>query len=284
MKRVAVIDDTENAGSEVGDEAPEAQKRKSIQSVEYGVRLLEVLAAAPGTLALRDVAKAGRMSRSQTHRYLLSYVNTGLVRQDPATGDYELGPVALRIGLSALRRCEPIAVANEALSALIERTGHTGLVTVWGEYGPTIVRLAQGRRPVVMSLQVGSTVPIFGSAAGHIFLAHLPRSVATAAAKQAWKNMNPDNPNGWKAMLAKFEHEVRVSNFASVCGTTIPGLSAIGAPVLDSQGQIVAVIGLVAHSDVALEQNSDAIAALKDASHSASERLGYEPNAEFEND
>src|SRR3546814_3072995 len=48
-----------------------AQKpRKSIQSVETGVRVLEALISCPGGCApLRDIAAGAEMSRSQAHRY-----------------------------------------------------------------------------------------------------------------------------------------------------------------------------------------------------------------------
>ena len=70
--------------------------------------------------------------------------------------------------------------------------------------------------------------------------------------------------------------------FAAVCGTATPGLSAIAAPVLDRQGPIAAGIGLVAQSDTKLEVNAEVIAALKESCETASERLGFEPNVEFE--
>src|SRR3546814_19122312 len=54
----------------------EEAKRKSIQSVEIGVSVLKVLADAEGPQRLRDIAAVSGLSRSQAHRYLLSYVNT----------------------------------------------------------------------------------------------------------------------------------------------------------------------------------------------------------------
>lgn len=261
--------------------APEGQKRKSIQSVESGMRLLEVLAAAPNSLALREIASAGRMSKSQTHRYLLSFVNTGLVRQSSLNGNYELGPAALQIGLAALRRCQPVAIATEELIALVEEAGFSGMVVVWGSHGPTIVRLEMGRRQVVMSLQVGSAVPVLGSSAGHVFLAYLPRATALEYTREIWKRTNGDNPNSLKTVLAKNEYEVRNAGMATVSGTTIPGLSAASAPILDSQGQISAVISLVAYSDDRLLDNDAAMKALVAASKRASGRLGYQPEAEL---
>ena len=56
--------------------------RKAIQSVEIGVRVLRALMDCPRDGAhLREVAEKSGLSRSQAHRYLLSFVNTGVVEQ-----------------------------------------------------------------------------------------------------------------------------------------------------------------------------------------------------------
>ena len=58
-------------------------KRKSIQSVEIGVRVLLALVETGGDEGafLREVAEHSGLSRSQAHRYLLSFVNTGVAEQ-----------------------------------------------------------------------------------------------------------------------------------------------------------------------------------------------------------
>ena len=53
-------------------------------------------------MPLGALAKAAGMSGANAHAYLVSYGTLGLVRQDPASGHYELGPLALQL---AWRRC-----------------------------------------------------------------------------------------------------------------------------------------------------------------------------------
>src|SRR3546814_12260594 len=99
------------------------------------------------------IAAVSGLSRSQAHRYLLSYVNTGMVRQDSESGLYELGPLAITIGLAGLRTLEPVRVGGEALVNITTRTGVTGQLLVWGAPGPTIIRVRPGRRFLAMTLQ-----------------------------------------------------------------------------------------------------------------------------------
>ena len=57
-------------------------KRRGIQSIDTGIRLLEVLEHADGPLALKDLSSRADLDPSSAHRYLASFVRCGLVRQD----------------------------------------------------------------------------------------------------------------------------------------------------------------------------------------------------------
>ena len=82
-------------GSMAGDD------RRGIKSVEVAGRMLDHLARAHAPVALRELATAGAMSPGKVHRYLASFVASGLARQDPDTRLYALGPLAMRLGLAA---------------------------------------------------------------------------------------------------------------------------------------------------------------------------------------
>ncbi|MFC3215417.1 helix-turn-helix domain-containing protein [Novosphingobium panipatense] len=91
-------------------------RRKSIQSVEIGARvLLSLLKTDPGGSFLRDVAYHSGLSRSQAHRYLLAFVNAGMVEQDASSGRYSLGTLAVRLGLGAIATLDPVRSPQDTL-------------------------------------------------------------------------------------------------------------------------------------------------------------------------
>src|SRR5918911_934902 len=96
-------------------------KRRGIQSIDTGIRLLEVLEKAEGPLALKDLSARAELDPSSAHRYLTSFVRCGLVRQEP-DARYDFGPLALRIGLTAMQRLDPIQVTERALPDLVAET------------------------------------------------------------------------------------------------------------------------------------------------------------------
>src|SRR5215471_17229436 len=86
----------------------ESEGRRGIKAVEVAGRILDHLARAQAPVALRELAAAGRMSPGKVHRYLASFLTSGLARQDPDTRQYALGPLAMRLGLAALNSYQPL--------------------------------------------------------------------------------------------------------------------------------------------------------------------------------
>lgn len=250
-------------------------KRKSIQSVEIGIGVLNVLAEAARALRLRDIAAQSGLSPSQTHRYLLAYVNTGMVCQDSESGLYELGPKAITLGFAALRTLEPVGVGGQALMNLSNETGLAGQLLIWSAYGPTIVRTCSGQRYLPITLQVGAFVPALLTAGGRVFLAYLPEKVAEEAGRKDWRNAGRQPTNGWKAAVKEIRREVRASGFAMGDENTLPGISAISAPIFDSQGDIRLALTLFWHHSDRMSDNADLIASLRHEAANASHRLGY---------
>jgi DNA-binding IclR family transcriptional regulator len=249
--------------SAANDEAKGADRR-GIQSVEIGMRVIEALRAAAGPLQLKDLAKAARLPASNCHRYVVSFVRTGFLIQDLNSGRYDLGPRLLQAGLAALARTDPIAIATTALERLVDATGNTGLLSVWADLGPTIVRWMPGLAAVRTSLSTGSTLPLLTSATGRVFLAFLPsRQTAALVASETTSDNIETAP-----LVAR----VRASGIAQVSGDHIPGLSAVAAPVLDAHGEATAVMTLVgARRGIA----PAAVERLRSQATEASARLGW---------
>jgi len=141
-------------------------KRRGIQSIDTGIRLLEVLEKANGPLALKELSAKAGLDPSGAHRYLASFVRCGLVTQG-ADSRYDFGPLALRLGLASLQRSDPVQAAERALPDLVAETGLTALLAVWSNRGPTIVHW-QRNRNFVTSLNLGSVLPVARSSIGRI--------------------------------------------------------------------------------------------------------------------
>jgi DNA-binding IclR family transcriptional regulator len=275
-------------------QANEKSGQQGIQSVEVAAPLLLALAAAPGPLALSMLAKNAGMPSAKAHRYLVSLIRVGLVGQDAATGLYDLGALALELGLAALGRLDAVKLADETLAGLRDATGETVALATWGNFGPTYIRLLQSRRPVTINLQIGSVMPMTYTATGLCFAAFM-REEETEELLRGELDHNRDQkldaPQSKKA-LAPLLEETRQHGIARVIGRLDPaaarsgaesraaerllaGFNAFSAPVFGHDGKMrfaLSVVGSAAH----VEQAWDGLIARETISHAAalSRRLG----------
>ena len=201
-----------------------------IQSLDAALRLLAAMAERREAVSLSDLARDLAMPPSKVHRYLASFQHAGLVVQAGRSGKYDLGPGAIRLGLSALARHDFVNRTADALPELVAQTGMTAMLSVWGTQGATVVRWERAAVPTVTSMGLGTVLPLMTSATGRAFLAWGP-------------------PAPMQGMLAEgaegLVESVRAAGYASVDGRFIPGLVAIAAPILDWQGQAQAVVTLI---------------------------------------
>ena len=104
--------------------------QSGIQSVETGGALLTALVASGAPMMLKDVAAAAGMPAAKAHRYLVSFIRVGLVEQDGTAGRYELGPLALQMGLAALGRLDAVRLSAPVLVSLATEFGVTAAAAV----------------------------------------------------------------------------------------------------------------------------------------------------------
>lgn len=209
-------------------------RRRGIQSVEVAMRLLDALATLGESSTLGAVAQASGLPASQVHRYLVSLIASGMARQDAQTGRYDLGPAALRLGLSALARIDAFRITDTAMTEFARASGRTVQVAALGPLGPTIIRWAMGRPPVMTSFQIGAVLPLLSSATGHAFLAFVP-AVETdhlVAQELAASGLTQDEVETVRA-------RVHAAGFAHAEGALVPGLRATAFPIFDLQGRAI---------------------------------------------
>ena len=223
-----------------------SDQRKGVQSVEHAARLLEALIQAGAAVPLKVAAAGSGMSASTAHRYLTSLVRVGLVRQDGPTGFYDLGSLATRLGLAALGRFDYVERADEQLRGLTQRLRIDGHLTIWGDHGPTIIRIRQANSPILTNLRLGRTLPLFGSASGRIVLAYLSRETTRATLDQELARESDQIEA--RACAERVIAQTRAQGYAWVDGSVVPGLRSVAAPILDLQGDLRACMARVSPS------------------------------------
>lgn len=257
--------------------------RAGIQSVEVGFALLEVLAQANGPLMLRDLAAHAGMSAAKAHRYLVSFQRLGLVVQDSVSTRYELGPATLRLGLATLSRLDAVKMARERLPALMEQTGHTLALAVWGNHGPTLVHWQESPLAVPVSLRLGDVMPMLSSATGRCFAAFIGHGVGADRAQkmidqemqQARKLGRTDVPTSAAELRALLD-QTRKQGFGQVINVLLPGISGFCAPVFDADGHLaLGVVSLGSSATLDTQPQGSVAQCLLDMTRQLSADFGW---------
>ena len=235
-------------GSRVSVVPSNPRRRSGVQSVEVGASLLRALADADGAQSLGVLARAAGMSSAKAHRYLVSYVQAGLVVQSERSGAYDLGPLAVRVGLAALERFDVLRLAGERLGALRDEVGQTVMLSVWTDAGPTVARIELSGHPVTLAVRVGTTFPLLTSATGLVFLAYAPDAVpadlvaAEVAAAQAARVPGAPADDG---AIARLRAEIRNQGVATADQTFMVGICALAVPLLHGDGRLAAALTVI---------------------------------------
>jgi DNA-binding IclR family transcriptional regulator len=209
-------------------------------------------------MSLTQLASATNMSTSQAHLYLASYVHEGLVRQDPESNRYELGPYALQLGIAAMRGLNVLSLAREELQNLRDRSSESAHFSIWSERGPCIVLTVDGRRPLPFSSRLGFALPLLSSATGRVFLAYLPKSDTELVLSTELADGKAQGRVFHAEDVDELIRDIRASGFSYTDSMVNIGLSALAAPVFAVGGKITGVLTLIAPSGVLSKDELDA--------------------------
>ncbi|HMB92990.1 MAG TPA: IclR family transcriptional regulator [Rhodothermales bacterium] len=266
------------------NQAKPARTQRGIQSIEVGGRLLSSLTQSAEPMSLKDLAQASEMPAAKAHPYLVSFGKLGLVEQDPRTSRYELGPLALQMGLTCLRRLNPVRLGAQTVSELATTTHQTAALAVWGNAGPTIVHIEESTHPVHVNMRTGTVMSLFNTATGRVFATWLPQEVIeqhiALATQQAIAYPESDERSSWDDMRSTLLG-IRKRGMARVIGEPLPGINALSAPVFDHQGRlslVVTLFGPNTHFDPSWE--GKIAAALRQCCDGLSHRLGSQDSAQ----
>lgn len=247
--------------ADVEDTEDHHARRRGVQSLEVAMRLLAALGQAARPLPLKELSERAGMPAAKAHRYLVTFVEAGMVRQDADSGRYALGDFALTLGLVALQGLDIVRDTAGVLQDLRDALDETVFLAVWGNRGPTIVRWEESVRPIAVNVRVGSVLPVATSATGRVFAAWLKEA--------AGHGLDP-----------RLLDEVRARGLATQRNALMQGIGAVSAPVFDHRGQIIGAITVLG-ADTGFDATPDGrvAQACRAAAEEASLRMGFRRQA-----
>jgi DNA-binding IclR family transcriptional regulator len=253
----------------------ELKSSHGVQSLEIGIGVLKVLVESGSALMLKEIAAAADMPASKAHRYLVSLVRSGLVQQDSENSKYDLGPLAIPLGLAAVDRLDRVKLGLNSISALRDLTNETTALSVWGEFGPVMVRWERPHRPITVNVITGNTVSLLATSTGRLFAAWMPAEVVRPLLE---RELQQGRSTEFKtlAQVERVLQDVRANGYSFVRDSDYSSrVLGLAAPVFNFKNNIsmaVSIVGVEGISD--LGPQSLALTELLRATAALSKRLG----------
>jgi IclR family pca regulon transcriptional regulator len=259
---------------------PGLREPRYSQSLERGLAILSCFTPGRPVLGIADIADELGMSRSTTHRYVITLVALGYLEQG-ASRKYRLGLRVTDLGMSALNATGLREHAHQYLEELRQRTSYTASLAVLDGSEILYVDRARSRRRsqsrLDIGLQPGSRLHAHCTALGKMLLASLPeRELRTQLASMKLTRFAAHTLTGKRALREQLDR-TRAQGFAVNDSELEDGSVAIAVPVRNEAGEVIAAANLSAQSSmISLPEMTDALLPhLTAAADGISARLGF---------
>ncbi|KAB2849682.1 MAG: IclR family transcriptional regulator [Hyphomicrobiaceae bacterium] len=217
----------------------------TVKTVDRAARLLRSLAQHPEGAMLSAVARDTGLGKGTVHRLLNALIDAGLAFQEQGSRRYRLG-VGLALLGHAAHRQDFAALAKPFLLRLAEETEDTIYASVREGGAAVCVAREIGAFPIrTLTLNAGDLRPLGVGSGSLALFAFLPDDEIDAliGRNAAWLARYPGHAR--KELLGKVA-ETRRSGYSFVEGRIIPGMNAMGAPIIGSDGRPIAALSLAA--------------------------------------
>ncbi len=211
----------------------------AIQSVARAAHILGFFTVGHPRHSLSEITARLGVSRATAHRYTVALRQANLLRFDPASNEYTLGPQVLTLAGAAGAGLPVVAIAGPHMESLVRRVNETVVLSVWDGEAPVVVRVDDNH--------TGSRLTPFRSSQGRVFSAFLPEGEVSGLKRALKKD----------ASLAAELRRVKRDRVA-ITSDVEPGIRAIAAPVFQGP-RVMATVAIVGTAASIPESRSSAM-------------------------
>jgi DNA-binding IclR family transcriptional regulator len=245
------------------------RRDESVRSVDRALSILQVVAQR-GVLGVTDIAKAVGVHKSTAHRLLATLESRGMVVQTQDRGEYRLGYAVVQLASGATSRAELTLVSRETTQRLAEEVGETVNVAIHDGAGVISIDQHTGPSTITTVDWAGRRGPLHATAAGKLFLA-FPDADGSPAIPDELVGYTDRTTTDRARLTAQLE-EIREQGWALSREEQEPGLVAVGAPVRDYNGAVVAAVVV---SGPSFRLTADAVAGIAAQTVAAAEEISH---------
>jgi IclR family transcriptional regulator, pca regulon regulatory protein len=218
-----------------------------VESLDRGLRVLEVFGGSEQPMTLSDLAKAADLPRATARRILFTLERAGFVATDGKL--FRLTPRVLVLASSYLASNHVVSVLQPALDRLSAEAQEISSMAILDGNDVVFIARASPTRIFSAGLDIGYRLPAFCTSVGRVLLSRLSDDeLATALGKMDLVQLTSFTVTEKKLLLKTIIAD-RAKGYSLVDREAEPGFRSISVPVRRYDGAIVAAINMGAHVD-----------------------------------
>jgi IclR family pca regulon transcriptional regulator len=218
-----------------------------IESLDRGLRVLELFGGGQQPMTLSDLARAADLPRATARRILFTLERAGFVASDGKL--FRLTPRVLVLASAYLASNHVVSVLQPALDKLSSDAQEISSMAILDGNDAVFIARASPTRVFSSGIDIGYRLPAFCTSVGRVLLSRLSDDeLAASLEAMDIAPLTPFTVTDRKSLLQTIT-SVRVQGYSLVDREAEPGFRSISVPVRRYDDGIVAAINMGAHVD-----------------------------------
>ena len=245
-------------------------------TVAKALMVLETIVRSQQAFGATEVARSCNMTKSNAHRLLKTLEAEGYLIQDEETKTFSPSLKIWELGNSAMAGLKLVEIARKTMRWLADKTGEAVHLALYDNGEAITIAQIDSRHAVRAFTQVGARSPAYTVATGKAMLAYLPDSEVESICR----DMAPVTPHTiTKPQVLRHELAAIRESFVAMNNEEWRlGVRGLSSPLLDSNGTVLAAIGICGPEN-RVKKSLDAMhgALVKRAAQALCEEYGLKP-------
>ena len=219
------------------------EKEQSL-SVKKAIRILKAFTYERSEMTIAELVAATGINRTVCYRLLNTLQDDELLEKNEMTGRYRLGLGLFRMGNLGLRSLDIRSVARPEMTRLAAQTSDVVVLLVESGLAALCIERVDGGHPIQSAAaQIGQSLPLHVGGGPFALLAFLPEEKREAALSRQLPRTTSSTITDAAKIRERLE-DVRKSGYAVGDEDLVEHLVALGAPIFDVNGDVVASLSV----------------------------------------
>lgn len=252
----------------------EEARQGGVRSVQLALDVLERVAGADGEIGVSELALQLGTTKGSVFRHLKTLVDRGYLSQNPQNSRYRLGIQAYVLGRVAASGVDVLSASADAIRDLRDELGLSVVLSVLQGRRLMVVETQLGKSNLEIGVRHGTELQLHCNAQGKVALA-FARHLKVAQLGAQLPAVTPFTLTDPRQLAQQVE-QAREQGWAAAIEEETQGISAIAAPILGINGELIGTLALVATVQAIHRQTDpEQVRALKKAALRTSWNMGF---------